>query len=251
MIKRYVLVTVLIVSCTVAAFAQPEVQLSLDFGLPLAFDNYKVPKFTSFKGFPGFEREVPETKVNESLFAFGTGINARVFWPNNVGAFLDLTFGFPFSYEQTSKQEGASQDGKIKLDDYKGGKLLFSAAVGAAYRLPLGTMLDFYAGAGPTWRLVTLGGLESGPHKITSTSNAIGLLLNPGVTFKLGPSLFLDAGVNLDLNFFRTSAVTYEFASGTLAAAKKLLEEDAKARSKVESYFGFQATPYVGVGYSF
>lgn len=72
------------------------------------------------------------------------GIKAKVFFENNLGVFVDLGVGTMVSQ---------TVDGRnvTNLKDFK--PFAFYAAVGAAYRLPLGGPITLSIGAGPSYTL--------------------------------------------------------------------------------------------------
>ena len=207
---------------------------SLNFGLP-------VELWSAGEG----------TAVKFSDVSIAGGIKAKVFFENNLGVFVDLGVGTMVS--QTIDGRNVTN-----LKDFK--PFAFYAAVGAAYRLPLGGPITLSIGAGPSYTLqsttlerparvvpaITFGGVTIGTSrtipasKITDTLHTFGLVLEPALIVAFGPNLFLDAGVNLGFNFIRELSTKSEVASAS-----------ATTSMAYKKYFGVAITPYIGLGYSF
>lgn len=118
---------VFIVLSGASAFAKPTVYPSLNFGLP-------VELWSAGEG----------TAVKFSDVSIAGGIKAKVFFENNLGVFVDLGVGTMVS--QTIDGRNVTN-----LKDFK--PFAFYAAVGAAYRLPLGGPITLSIGAGPSYTL--------------------------------------------------------------------------------------------------
>lgn len=233
--KKFSLVIVFIVLSGASAFAKPTVYPSLNFGLP-------VELWSAGAG----------TAVKYSDVSIAGGIKAKVFFENNLGVFVDLGVGTMVS---------RTIDGRnlTNLKDFN--PFAFYAAVGAAYRLPLGGPITLSIGAGPSYTLqstsverpagvrivvVNFGGVAVRrsvtvpASKITNTLHTFGLVLEPALIVAFGPNLFLDAGVNLGFNFIRELSIKSDVGSASATTSRAF-----------KKYFGVAITPYIGLGYSF
>ena len=233
--KKFSLVIVFIVLSGASAFAKPTVYPSLNFGLPVELWS-----------------EGAGTAVKFSDVSIAGGIKAKVFFENNLGVFVDLGVGTMVSQTVDGRNVTNLKDSK---------PFAFYAAVGAAYRLPLGGPITLSIGAGPSYTLqsttfekpaqvvpatTTFGGVTIGTsrtipaRKITNTLHTFGLVLEPALIVAFGPNLFLDAGVNLGFNFIRELSTKSEVGSASATTSRAY-----------KKYFGVAITPYIGLGYSF
>lgn len=225
---------VFIVLSGASAFAKPTVYPSLNFDLP-------VELWSAGAG----------TAVKYSDVSIAGGIKAKVFFENNLGVFVDLGVGTMVS---------RTIDGRnlTNLKDFK--PFAFYAAVGAAYRLPLGGPITLSIGAGPSYSLQSTSverparvvppvrrfGITITPSvtvpasKITETLHTFGLVLEPALIVAFGPNLFLDTGVNLGFNFIRELSTKRDVGSASATTSRAF-----------KKYFGVAITPYIGLGYSF
>ena len=230
--RKLVPIIVLLGVSGVFAFAQPTWYTSADLSLPVEL-------------WSGGE----STAVNYSDVALAGGANVRAFYPNGFGFFLDFGLGPLLS---------RTANGRKVTFPVSTPSNLFVAA-GGAYRIPLNaTPMSLSIAVGPRYSLLSYTTKEI-PKKVTRTREGIfivtrtlpagretttyqtfGVIVEPAIIIAFGPSFFLEAGVNIGVNFWKE--ITYRGGRGS--NANSIINSQT-----VENYFGFGITPHIGIGF--
>ena len=231
-LKKLILTSILLGLSGVSAFAKPTWYTAFDVVLPIEFWSAGV-----------------RTPVNSTDIVIGGGFNAKAFYRNNFGFFMDFGMGGLLSQTEINGKEPITKPISVFV------------SAGLAYRIPLkGTSMSIALALGPRYSLLTYT-YEKIPKQVTErkegffiitttlpegkrsiTYDTFGLVLESAIIIAFSPEFFLNAGASIGLNF--SKELTFRGGRGSSS-------NSVERKQSAANYFGFAVIPKIGIGFSF